>query len=82
MVAVEVAVTALVVTENVAALDPAGTITVIGTVAEPLVDERVTTSPPGPARPFRVTVPIREEPPITVVVDSATLETPAGTTPM
>ena len=80
--AVVFVVTALVITENVAVLAPAGTVTLKGTVAELMFDQRVTTSPPGPARPFRMTVPVREEPPTTVVVDSETLETPAGTTPM
>jgi hypothetical protein len=74
--------TDFVVIENVAVLEPAGTVTVFGTPADPLLDVRVTTSPPGPARPFNVTVPVEDDPPITDADESETLNTPAGTTPM
>jgi len=54
---------------------------VVWTLAEPLFDERVTTSPPGPAIPFKVTVPIEDDPPTTEFGESETPNTPAGTTP-
>jgi hypothetical protein len=59
--------TADVVIENVELEAPAETVTVAGTVALELLDVRVTWVPPGPAGPFRVTVPLDELLPITVV---------------
>lgn len=58
--------TAVVVTVNVAVELPAGTVTDAGTVALALVEDSVTTDPPVPAFPLRVTVPIDEVPPVTV----------------
>src|ERR1700740_2639849 len=52
------AATALVVTGKLALVDPAGTVTLAGTVAAAaLLLERVTCSPPLGADPLRVTVP-------------------------
>ena len=62
-------VTVLVVTENVALVDPAGTVT-LGTTtwATPvLLLTRVTTAPPVGAGALRVTVPVEELPPMTLV---------------
>ena len=82
MVTDVVVATEFVLRLNVADLDPPGTVTVVWTVAKPLFDTRVTTSPPGPARPFRVTVPVDDVPPTTEFDERETLNTPAGTTPM
>jgi hypothetical protein len=59
--------TVLVVTENVAVVDPAGTVTLgAATCATPvLLLERLTTAPPVGAGPLRVTVPVEELPPVT-----------------
>ena len=46
-----------VVTENVALELPLGMVTDAGTVAEALLDERLTLAPPEPAGQTRVTVP-------------------------
>ena len=62
-------VTVLVVTENVALVDPAGTVT-LGTTtwATPvLLLTRVTPAPPVGAGALRVTVPVEELPPMTLV---------------
>jgi len=65
-------VTALVVTVNVALLAPAATVTLAGTVAvDVLLLVRVTAAPPAGAGPLSVTVPIEEDPPLTVVGLSA-----------
>jgi hypothetical protein len=57
------------VTENVALVDPAGTVTLDpATWATPvLLLTRVTTAPPVGARALRVTVPVEELPPTTLV---------------
>jgi hypothetical protein len=55
-----------VLTVNVALLAPAATVTELGMVALELLDERLTEDPPGPAVPFKVTVPVDEPPPKTV----------------
>jgi hypothetical protein len=60
------AVTALVFTEKVALVAPAATVTLDGTVAEPLLLERFTTAPPVGAAPLRVTVPVEGDPPVTL----------------
>ena len=60
--------TGLVVTVNVAVVAPATTVTLAGTCAAAvLLLDRVTTAPPAGARPFSVTVPVDEVPPITVL---------------
>jgi len=62
------AVTALVLTVNVALLAPAATITLAGTVAvDVLLLERVTAAPPAGADPLSVTVPVEGDPPVTLV---------------
>jgi len=66
IVAVWFVVTLIVPTENVAAVAPAATVTLAGTVATLLALERVTTAPPDAAAPVRVTVPVDGFPPTTV----------------
>ncbi len=63
------AVTALVLTVNVALLAPAATVTLAGTVAvDVLLLERVTAAPPAGADPLSVTVPVEVcAPPVTLV---------------
>jgi len=78
MVAETVLETAIVVTVKAADEDPAGTVTVAGTVALALSDDRLTTIPPGPAAPVRVTVPIEELLPMTVVGERLTEDRLAG----
>ena len=68
MVTVLEAVTALVLTVNVALVAPAATVTLEGTVAAPvLLLESVTCAPPDGAGPLSVTVPVEEFPPVTLV---------------
>ena len=78
------AVTALVLTVNVALLAPAATVTLAGTVAVGvLLLERETAAPPLGAGPPRVTVPVEEDPPVTLIGLSATAESvaePGGVT--
>lgn len=61
------ALTPLVVTVNVAVVAPAATVTLAETVAAALLLESATTAPPGGATLPRVTVPVDELPPTTVV---------------
>jgi hypothetical protein len=62
------AATGLVVTLNVAELALAGTVTLAGTLAAPvLLLESVTTDPADGAGPVNVTVPVDEVPPVTEV---------------
>ena len=79
------AVTELVLTENVALVAPAATVTLDATVAEPLLLERCTMAPPLGAAPLRVTVPVEEEPPFTLpglsVTEDSTGDTGPGTVP-
>ncbi len=68
MVTVVDAVTALVFTGNVALVAPAGTATLEGTLAAPLLLESATCAPPAGAGPLNVTVPVEDcRPPITLV---------------
>ena len=68
MVTVVDAVTALVFTGNVALVAPAGTATLEGTLAAPLLLESATCAPPAGAGPLNVTVPVEDcTPPITLV---------------
>src|SRR6266404_5614947 len=68
MVTVLEAVTALVLTVNVALVAPAATVTLEGTLAAPvLLLERVTCAPTDGAGPLSVTVPVEEFPPVTLV---------------
>jgi hypothetical protein len=74
IVAVELLLTAIVVTGNVAVVAPVGTVTLGGTVAAALLLESVTTTPPFGATPARVTVPVEELPPTTLAGSSVTEE--------
>jgi len=70
-----------VVTVNVAVVAFAATVTVVGTCAAavlPLVN--VTTAPPAGAGPFRVTVPVDEVPPITLLGVTVTVLSTAPVT--
>jgi hypothetical protein len=61
-------VTTAVVIENVAVVEPAGTVTLAGTVAtEVRLLESVTTIPPAGAGPVNVTVPVDGLPPCTLL---------------
>ena len=57
--------TARVVTVNVAEVEPLGTVTVAGTFAFGLLEERLTVKPAALAGPVSVTVPVAGLPPIT-----------------
>ena len=61
------ALTPCVVIVTVAVFPPAGTVTEAGTDASDRSDDRVTTVPPVPAGPLRVTVAVEELPPRTAV---------------
>jgi len=61
------AVTALVLTVNVALLAPAATVTLADTLAAPLLLESSTCAPPVSAGPLSVTVPVEGDPPVTLV---------------
>ena len=68
MVTVVGAATAVVFAGNVALVDPAGTATLEGTLAAPLLLESATCAPPVGAGPLNVTVPVEDcTPPITLV---------------
>lgn len=58
MFAVVEMITILVFTVKVALVAPAGTVTLAGTLAAPLLLVRRTCEPPAGAGPFRVTVPV------------------------
>lgn len=66
MTAVVVVVTDVVVTVKFALLDPAATVTLLGTLALELLLLRLTTVPPEGAAELRVTVPLELLPPVTV----------------
>src|SRR6476660_10540400 len=72
MVTVVLLPTAVVVIGKVALLAPAGTVTLAGTVAAVLLLDSVTVAPPVGAAPLRVTVPVDELPPVTLVGLTAT----------
>ena len=64
-----------VLTVKVALVAPAGTITLEGTLAAPLLVESVTCAPPAGAGPLSVTVPVEDVPPTTPVGLSVSEET-------
>jgi hypothetical protein len=74
MVAVVEVETEAVVTVNVAEVLPAATVTVAGTVALVELEARDTAAPPVAAGPLRVTVPVEDVPPVTLLGLTATLE--------
>ena len=74
MVAMPVVATGWVVAVKVAVLDPAGTVTDTGTVANAESEVRFTTTPPVGAMPVRVTVPAELAPPTTEVGNTVTDE--------
>jgi len=75
MLTVVDAATALVLTVNVALVAPAATVTLEGTVAAVvLLLESATCAPPEGAGPLKVTVPVEEFPPVTLVGFSETEE--------
>jgi hypothetical protein len=80
MVAEVTTVTAVVVTENVAVVCPAATVTLTGTVAAVLLLPSVTTAPPTGATAVNVTVPVEPAPPVTLVGFSDTEEIFTGFT--
>ena len=68
-------------TVKVALLLPAGTVTLAGTLAAPLLLESITWAPPAGARPLRVTVPVEVcTPPTTVLGFNVSEETIGGVT--
>ena len=59
--------TGFVVTPKVVAVAPAGTVTVPGTVAAPVFElVSFTARPAAGAGPVRITVPVDEDPPVTM----------------
>jgi hypothetical protein len=62
-------------TVKVALVAPAGTVTLEGTLAAPLLLESATCAPPAGAGPLNVTVPVEDVPPITLVGLSVSEET-------
>jgi hypothetical protein len=72
-------VTALVVTLKVAVVLPATTVTEVGTVAEAVLLDNATDTPPEGAAPLKVTVPVDDVPPVTLVGLSETEESDTGT---
>ncbi len=68
MVTVVDELTIRVVTVNTALVDPAGIVTLAGTVAtDVLLLERVTRAPPLRAGALKATVPVEGDPPLTLV---------------
>ncbi len=84
MVTVVDAATALVFTGKVALVAPAGTATLEGTLADPLLIESASCAPPAGAGPLNVTAPVEDcAPPITLVgfsVSEVTVGSDGGVT--
>ena len=73
------AVTACVLTVKLALVDPAGMVTVAGTLAALLLLESATCAPPDGAAALSVTVPVDDwAPPLTLVGFSVSEETVTG----
>ena len=73
--------TEVVLTVKVALVFPAGTVTLDGTLAAPLLLESITCAPPAGAAPLSVTVPVDDcAPPITVEGFNVSEETVGGVT--
>jgi hypothetical protein len=67
IVAVVAVVTVVVVTVKFALVDPAATVTLLGTLAAELLLLKLTTVPPEGAAALIVTVPVELLPPVTLV---------------
>jgi len=78
MVTVVDAVTGLVLTVKVAVEPPAGTATLEGTLAVPLLLESATCAPPAGAGPLSVTVPVEDCAPPTTLVGFSVSEERVG----
>jgi hypothetical protein len=74
IVAVRAVLTKVVVTVNVALVDPLATVTVLGTLALELLLLKLTTLPPDGAAELNVTVPVELFPPTTLVEFNVTEE--------
>ena len=74
------AVTLLVVTENVAEIEPCGIVTEAGTVALEFELASDISAPPDPAAAVRLTVPVPDWPPTIVAGLTETLLSAAGGT--
>ena len=72
IVAVTVVATDDVVMANVADVEPDGITTDVGTAALAELEVRLTVMPPVGAGPLRVTVPVADVPPVTVVGEMLT----------
>ncbi len=73
IVAEVVAASGIVATTNVAEVAPSATVTLLGGIAYPLLDVKVTTAPPIGAGAASVTVPVDDIPPITLAGETVTL---------
>lgn len=74
-------ITAEVFTVKVALVLPAGTVTLAGTLAAPLLLESITCAPPAGAGPLSVTVPVDDcKPPTTLLGFNVSEETTGGVT--
>lgn len=79
-VALTVAATGDVVIANVAVSEPSATVTLVGTDAFPLLEDKLTATPPEGAAPVNVTVPVADVPPTTDEGDTVIVEGTAGVT--
>ena len=78
MIAEVKVLTAVVVTGKVVVVAPAATVTLAGTVAMVLSLDSVTTAPPAGAGLLKVTVPVEELPPVTLVGLKVRFESTGG----